>query len=111
MLFRSMPPSPLPPSPLPPSPLPPSPLQVCYYIRQAASALEYLASQGVVHGDIKPSNLFLSSSMQICIGDFGLSLLAGTCAGVSGTPNYIAPELLTGKKVSAMQCKACPCRT
>ena len=77
------------------------PAQVCYYTRQAASALAYLESHAVVHGDIKPANLFLSGAMHVKVGDFGMACRAGVRKGTSGTPNYMAPELLDGKEVRA----------
>jgi hypothetical protein len=52
-----------------------------------------------VHGDIKPANLFLSSPMHVKVGDFGMACRAGVRKGTSGTPNYMAPELLVGKSV------------
>ena len=73
--------------------------EVCYYAYQTVSALAYLALRNIVHGDIKPGNLFLSAAMRVRVGDFGLASLAGSCTRVCGTPNYIAPEVLQGKEV------------
>jgi|688.fasta_scaffold440147_2 serine/threonine protein kinase len=73
--------------------------EVCYYAYQTVSALAYLTSRGIVHGDIKPGNLFLSAAMRVRVGDFGLASLAGACTRACGTPNYIAPEVLQGKDV------------
>jgi serine/threonine protein kinase len=68
-------------------------------VRDAARALEAAAAVGVVHRDVKPSNLFLLDDGTVKLTDFGfaapLSRLGGP-AGVYGTPELIAPELLRG---------------
>ena len=43
------------------------------YFRQAVSGLDYLHYHKVVHGDIKPENLLVSSSGELKISDFGCS--------------------------------------
>ena len=66
--------------------------------RQTAVAMAHIHKCGVVHRDLKLSNLLLDSSktkMKIC--DFGIALREsdlrdGPVAG-SGTPNYMAPEM------------------
>ncbi|MBA0838592.1 hypothetical protein Goarm_004400, partial [Gossypium armourianum] len=63
--------------------------------------VEYCHSKGVYHRDLKPENLLLDSLGNLKISDFGLSalpeqgvsLLRTTC----GTPNYVAPEVLSHK--------------
>ena len=42
-------------------------------IVHAATALGYLHNQGIVHGDVKPSNLFISKTRRLKLGDFGLA--------------------------------------
>lgn len=58
----------------------------------------------VIHRDIKPGNLFLTKDMQLKIGDFGLServLFDGDFKKAkSGTPNFIAPEILFSRGYS-----------
>ncbi len=64
---------------------------------QVASALQHAAQFGVIHGDIKPANLLLTSDNNVKLSDFGLSSNPGTgqrSETVSGTPAYFAPELL-----------------
>lgn len=77
---------------------------------QIASGLEEAHRRGIVHRDIKSSNIMVSPSGQVKILDFGLSRLASgvgdgqTVTGpgiISGTPAYIAPEILRGEVADA----------
>ncbi|TMC96753.1 MAG: serine/threonine protein kinase [Chloroflexi bacterium] len=66
-----------------------------------ASALDYAHSQGVLHRDVKPSNIMLLSDGTPVLTDFGLAKVLGgdtiTVTGqVLGTPEYMAPELVSG---------------
>ncbi|KAJ7277827.1 kinase-like domain-containing protein [Mycena rebaudengoi] len=60
------------------------------------TGLNYLHDQGIVHGDMKPSNVLIDDDETPLICDFGISQLLGsrgyTTASV-GTRAYIAPEL------------------
>ncbi len=69
------------------------------YAIQVVSALEHAWQFDIVHADIKPANLIVSSDGQIKLSDFGLSRMKNVSddhAAVSGTPAYVAPELLQG---------------
>ncbi|KAA8538216.1 hypothetical protein F0562_027961 [Nyssa sinensis] len=71
------------------------------YFQQLIDGVDYCHSKGVYHRDLKPENLLLDSEGNLKISDFGLSALPGE--GVSllrttcGTPNYVAPEVLSHK--------------
>ncbi|KAK4483923.1 hypothetical protein RD792_011132 [Penstemon davidsonii] len=74
------------------------------YFQQLIDGVDYCHSKGVYHRDLKPENLLLDSQGNLKISDFGLSafpaegvnLLRTTC----GTPNYVAPEVLSHKGYS-----------
>lgn len=80
------------------------PEQVFKIIANAAEALEYAHRQNIVHRDIKPANLmYESENGNIKITDFGIARITDsskTKTGmVLGTPSYMSPEQLAGKKV------------
>ena len=79
----------------------------CDVIIQLADALHYIHKQNVVHGDIKPDNILcnrVASSdrrkWNIKLLDFGLAHIRSKGEGrsetVAGTPEYLAPERITG---------------
>jgi serine/threonine-protein kinase len=71
---------------------------VCHVVREVALALHSSHQTGVLHRDVKPSNLFYSPQTGVRLGDFGLALArSGTSDGTaSGTLRFVAPEALRG---------------
>lgn len=62
--------------------------------------LSYAHAQGVMHLDIKPANVMLGGNGRPLVMDFGLAqAIGGQAAGkdISGTPQYMAPERISGK--------------
>jgi hypothetical protein len=75
-------------------------------IRDVLSGLEAVHAGGIVHRDVKPSNVLLSSDGSACIGDFGVSVRAtgGMTIvegprGLAGTIHYMAPEVANGVSI------------
>lgn len=58
-----------------------------------ADALSYMHERGLLHRDVKPSNIGLTADGVTKLLDFGLSADTGTLAG---TPAYLPPEALGG---------------
>ncbi len=63
-------------------------------IGQIASALDYAHSQGVIHRDVKPSNIMVTAEGRAYLTDFGLvrDLAIPTLGEIFGSPKYISPE-------------------
>lgn len=70
-----------------------------------ADALEYIHSHGVVHRDLKPENIMVDPEDRIKLIDFGIAGKEGSrrltfakLSQVMGTPDYISPEQVKGKR-------------
>ncbi len=79
----------------------PVPLELAIsVVAQAADALDYVHSYGVVHHDVKPSNILVTGELKVRIIDFELAELKGPARAAGsagfGTPHYLAPERAVG---------------
>lgn len=60
-------------------------------------ALEFIKRKGLIHCDVKPSNIFLNNSGVWQIGDFGCIQRKGKCLRL-GSPAYCSPEAVYGER-------------
>jgi len=86
-----------------------APIQLDYCVRllrPVADALDYAHSEGVVHRDVKPSNILLDRRGVPILSDFGLARVAESAeserltqtGAMVGTPTYMAPEQCAGQE-------------
>ena len=77
--------------------------EVRRFALQICGALNYMHERSVIHRDLKTANIFLNETMDVKLGDFGLSAVLldsdemGTHRRTTfcGTPNYLAPEVIS----------------
>lgn len=79
--------------------------RVMKLIMQTAAGLREAHRQGIIHRDIKPSNVFVTREGIVKILDFGVAQMADanarlTASNMIGTPAYMPPEQVRGKRVN-----------
>jgi YVTN family beta-propeller protein len=88
---------------------------------QVAGALDFAHERGLVHRDVKPSNVLLDARGHVYLADFGLTTRLAEPRvvepGLLGTIDYVAPEQIRGEEVDgradvyALGCLLCECLT
>lgn len=71
-----------------------------FYTSQIALALAHLHNNKIIYRDLKPENILLDDDGYICLTDFGLARFLEEdkkAMSFCGTPEYIAPEIITGE--------------
>jgi serine/threonine-protein kinase len=85
-----------------------SPERAARITARICDALDYIHTHGVVHRDMKPENIMVDPDDQIKLIDFGIAANEGSrrltfanLSNVMGTPDYISPEQVRGKRGDA----------
>jgi serine/threonine-protein kinase len=85
---------------------PPDPARILAALADAAQALAYAHAQGVVHRDVKPSNILLTRVGKAKVADFGLARAVDqssmtTEGKLIGTAAYMSPEQVRGERATS----------
>ena len=77
--------------------------EVCSLFSQLCDALDYAHKYGIIHRDIKPANILIDDSGRPYILDFGVARIGSSTMTQTGktlgTPSYMSPEQVMGKKI------------
>ncbi len=77
--------------------------EIADLVAQIGEALDYAHRKGIIHRDVKPANIILTTDGKVKITDFGIAKVASsnltTTGQFLGTPNYMSPEQVSGAPV------------
>lgn len=71
--------------------------QLCRIVDEVAQAVDHAHRQTVIHGNLKPSNIFVDSTGRVRVSDF--AVIEALCPPIVRRPEYMAPEQLFGQTV------------
>ena len=77
---------------------------VVQIIYKCAKALHYAHKRGVIHRDVKPGNIMLTTDNDVRIIDFGIAILRDAdisrIEGIAGSPSYMSPEQIQSAEIT-----------